>query len=419
MFDMNKKEKVVCFLKKCIVPFSFAVLSLFGCLSCFLLQDFKLDYLSFQMINYNRVLGNGEYDAPILSVAKTDDKIKEDGTPFYNDLFSVFHYNMLVNGARTVSVSDTSLLLNDADSTSFDLSLTTQPTFTIDKDNLATDDNPVFHIASGQHYSYFPEIVNRHRGDSTTSFMFISDTLANKLIETLNVPGESLIERYQNLIVDEQYCFQKLIIDDAHIANVAINNILHTDYSEGQSSRMFKLHGDFALIWADIIKDKLSLSFEIDLKTNPYGNKKTIKNIEALGYTGSNSIFNLRICRSDVYLVDANLSKSLNEALKTGNNVFSYLPFIVIQIACCVFCFIINKKPFISMNKRVISLVLLGMFVTYGLVVTFTYNYPLFTITPLVFIGLWLIFWYWFSPARNKRSNNRNSLGTDYYEIKI
>jgi hypothetical protein len=32
MFDMNKKEKVVCFLKKCIVPFSFAVLSLFGCL---------------------------------------------------------------------------------------------------------------------------------------------------------------------------------------------------------------------------------------------------------------------------------------------------------------------------------------------------------------------------------------------------
>lgn len=35
------------------------------------------------------------------------------------------------------------------------------------------------------------------------------------------------------------------------------------------------------------------------------------------------------------------------------------------------------------MNKRVISLVLLGMFVTYGLVVTFTYNYPLFTITPL------------------------------------
>lgn len=242
MFDMNKKEKVVCFLKKCIVPFSFAVLSLFGCLSCFLLQDFKLDYLSFQMINYNRVLGNGEYDAPILSVAKTDDKIKEDGTPFYNDLFSVFHYNMLVNGARTVSVSDTSLLLNDADSTSFDLSLTTQPRFTIDKDNLATDDNPVFHIDSGQHYSYFPEIVSRHRGDSTTSFVFISDTLANKLIETLNVLGESLIERYQNLIVDEQYCFRKLIIDDAHIANVAINNILHTDYSEGQSSRMFKLH---------------------------------------------------------------------------------------------------------------------------------------------------------------------------------
>lgn len=101
---------------------------------------------------------------------------------------------MLVNGARTVSVLDTSLLLNDADSTSFDLSLTTQPTFTIDKDNLATDDNPFIHIDSGQYYSYFPEILSRHRRDSTTSFMFISDTLANKLIETLNAPVESLIE---------------------------------------------------------------------------------------------------------------------------------------------------------------------------------------------------------------------------------
>lgn len=416
---MNKKERAINLLNKCIVPFSFIMLSLFGCLSCLLLQDYKLDYLSFQMINYNKVLGNGEYNSPILSVTKTDDKIKEDGTPFYNDLFSVFHYNMLVNGARTVSISDTSLLLNNADSTSFSLALTTQPTFSIDKKNLATDEDPVYHIDLGQHYSYFPEIVSKHRGDNTTSFMFISDTIANKLIETLNVPGETLIQRYQNLIVDEQYCFQKLMIDGSNTANVVINNILHTDYAEGQSSRMFELHGDFALIWADRIKDKLSMSFELDLKTNPYGNKKAIKNIEALGYTGSNSIFHLKICRSNTYAVDVRLSKTLNEALRVGNNVFSYLPFVLIQVISCGFCFFINRKPFIQMNKRIVSLVLLCMFMTFGIIVTFTYNYPLFTVTPLVFIGSWLVFWYWFSPARNKRSNNRNSLGTDYYEIKI
>ena len=415
---MNKR-KILVFLKGVIVPSVFLTLSIFGCLSCLLLKNFKIDYLSFQMIDYNKVLGNSEYDSPILSVSKTEEKVSEDGTPFYDDLFYTFHYNMLIKGSRTVVDSRTSILLNDSSSSSFELTLTTQPTFAVDKTNLNTEGNPIYHIDCGQYYSYFPEIVSRHRGSTNMSFMYISDTLANKIVETLNIPGETIIEKYEKLVTDENFCYQNLIIDDSFTAPVAINNIIHTDYNEGQSKRFFELYGDYSVIWAERIKKNLSVSFEMDLKTNPYGNKKVIETIEKAGYVGSNSKFRIKTLVNDTYQKNEKISSELTEILTTKFTFANFLPFIIVQITSFVFCFLIHFKKIFPLNNKRDSLAIFALFFIFGLVVSFTYNFPLFSVTPLVFMLFWFASLYLAGISNEKHLKESQYIGAYYYEIEI
>lgn len=416
---MNKNNIFLSLIKKVIIPFSFVLLSVVGCLSCSFTQDYKLDKLSFDIINYNKILGNSNYKSPILTITKTKDKIEKDGTPFYNDLFNVFHYNMLDNGARTIVDSSTKLSFNNSEIADCELVLTTQPTFSIVKKNLGTEDNPVYHVDSGQYYSYFPEIVDRHRGGITTSFVYISDTLANKIVDVLNVPGETIIEKYKNLVINESYCYRQIVINGSESVPIAINNVLHSDYKDGQAIRFNELYGDFALIWADRIKDKIELSFEIDLKTNPYGNKKIVKMIEEIGYTAPNSLFSIKTFDSDSYTINLDLSSRLELALKTSDNALNYIPFILVQLASLAFCYIFCRKNVLTFNKIQANISLLALFALYGVIVTFTYNYPLYSITPLLF----LVFWFGFILLGfvNKKTQMRANFlnGADYYEIEI
>lgn len=416
---MNRKNLLFSVIKKIVVPFSFVFLSILGSLSCSFTQDYKLDALSFQIVDYNKILGNSEYKSPILTVTKTKEKITKDGTIFYNDLFNVFHYNILAKGARTIINSSTKLSFDDPKFSDCNLVLTTQPTFSIGNDNLGTEENPIYHIDYGQYYSYFPEIVTRHRGDSKTSFMYISDTLANKIVDMLNIPGETTIEKYKTLITDEKYCYEKMIIDGSESVPVAINNILHTDYNVGQSTRFHELYGDFSLIWADKIKEKINMSFEIDLKSNPYGNKKIVKTVESYGYDVSNSSFSIKTIHSDSYSVNHDLSLNLELALKTNNSAFTYLPFALVQIASFAFCYCFGKKRILSIEVTQTNISLAVLFFTYGVAVTFTYNYPLYTITPFLFLVFWFSFVFLNLVSGKGQAIKQFLKGVHYDKIKI
>lgn len=363
-------------------PLIFVLSFSLNALCCTQLQDFQLDKMSFNLIDYNKILGNSNYFSPILTVEKKEEKIIKDKTPFYNDLFNQFHYNVLTNGARTLVNSNTKMCVGDS---YYNFKMTVQPTYLVSNTNEGTNEYPIFHLEYGQYYSYFPEIVPRHRGGNDVSFVFISDTLADKIVKKLNIQGDSILDKYRELITNEKYCFLNMQIDETKMARLSINNILYSNYNVGHSKRMSFLYGDFALGWIDRIKNELRLSFEIDLKTNPYGNKNVIKGLMQTGYDSSNSLFSIKSFGSDeAYHIDQTNTNILYRAIENSSSVFWYVAIILVNLLTIFTCFYLYffKKSNISGKK--LLLVSAVIFIIYGLVVTFTYNYPLFTISPLV-----------------------------------
>ena len=412
---MKSNKSSIIFKRKLLVPMVFAVTTALGVLSCFFLQDFKIDYLSYQMINYNTVLGNSEYKSPILNIAKNNNG--EDADAFYNNMFNTFHYNILDNGARTLIDSKTSIVLNNEDATAYNVKFTTQPTFSIDKENLNTEEDPVYHVDYGQYYSYFSEIVSKHRGTGT--FMYISDKLADEFVEKLSIPGETKIEKYKTLITDENYCYQYINIDGTNNTLVSINNILHSNYDLGQSKRMEELYGDFSLIWAHNIRKELKASFEIDLKTNPFGNKTIIKSIDEFGCNASNSKFTIKVFNGSNYEASQSLSNKLTATLKQGDSGLLYIPIIALQILSLVFCFFISRKLLWFVDKKWSSIIIFALFFIYGIVVTYTYSYPLFSMSPLLFIVFWLVACYWDYSNKKGSKKSKTLHEIECYEIKI
>ena len=413
MMIKNKIKKV---FNQILFPLIFVLSFSLNALCCTQLQDFQLDKMSYNLINYNKILGNSEYFSPILNVEKKEEKIIKDKTPFYNDLFNQFHYNVLTNGARTLVNSNTNMCVGDS---YYGFKITVQPTYLVSNTNEGTDEHPVYHLEYGQYYSYFPEIVQRHRGGNDVSFVFISDTLADKIVKKLNIPGDTILDKYRELITNEKYCFLNMQIDETKIARLSINNVLYSNFNDGHSKRMSFLYGDFALAWIDSIKNDLRLSFEIDLKTNPYGNKNVIKGLMQMGYDSSNSLFSIKSIDSEgTYHIDQTNTNVLYGAIENSSSVFWYVDIIFINLLTIFICFYLCfcKKSNISGKKLLI--VSSVIFIIYGLVVTFTYNYPLFTISPLISFFIALTVFVKNLKIGSFKEPNIGKIGK-YYEVDI
>ena len=71
--------------------------SIVGAVLSTMTADYKLDRMSYQLVDYNRVPGNSKYDPAIFRISKNENKIISDDSPLYNDLYNNFYYNILYN----------------------------------------------------------------------------------------------------------------------------------------------------------------------------------------------------------------------------------------------------------------------------------------------------------------------------------
>lgn len=376
------KNKLRCFCKILVGPILGLSFFLLGSLCLCFTKDFQLDYLSYQIVNYNSVPGTSKYNPAIFNVKRNFGDENNVQEKLYTGLFQTYHYNQLVNGARVLVDNNTSFLIGTKN---FEIKLTSQPTFSVDK-NLFNDEEFVHNVDAGQYFAYFEEIVSRHRGPSNSSFIFISDTIADKLVEYYQINGETQIDKYRTLILDEKYAFCSLKIDD-DVVPVTINNVLHSNYPIGQATRFFEVYGDFGLIWLNRISSLVNTSFDIDLKTNPYGNKQVIHGVNGYGYNTSNSVFVLKTFEGGQYLVNNNLTNSLVNALHTDELISTICVFAFLVVnALCVYIVCVYYKKMKFVYTKHFLLASLAFFGFVGILMTYLYVYPFTTITLFTFI---------------------------------
>lgn len=351
-----------------------------GVLSSFLL-DFKLDYFSYTCVDYNSETQLSSTFEPTILNIKKDFSVDEKKQ--YSDLHNHFYYNMMVGACR--QKIDNSISFNLSSSFSVSTQLLTQPTFSIETVEKETGG---YYLDYGQYYSYYSDDILGPRGYLSTrfncdGFVFVSDILADELISFYNIAGDN---PYEELITNEDYAVLPVTIDgEASSINLCINNILYSDKRNGDRTQ--ELYDSFALIpYYPAVMNKLDVSFEIDLKTNPYGNKTCFKDINTMGYTIANSSYSIYSYSGaeNKYLLNAKLSDDLVKAWSNGNDVLVYSIFIVLfllGLGSIIYLSIINTK---FARKELLSYLLsLGLFVIFGIVCSFIYIYPLYCLFPL------------------------------------
>ena len=418
------------FIKMFIKTFlAFILISLLGGTFSSLTHDGLIDRLSYNLIDYNKITYVENEQPPILSVTKTAKKIKSGAEGTFTDLFSEFHYNSLVNAGRMVVDSNTTFKSYNSDIGEYNIKLVGQNTFSIDAANIGGELDSIYHMDSGQFYTYFNNIVAFHRG-AADAFLFISDTLADKLVDKYNIEGETKLERYQKLITDSQYAFISLSFEGSDtIILGTINNVIHSNYENGISQRVEELYGEnYALTWLTRIgrDPTIKVSFEVELKTNPYTTKTVLKKMEAYGYSYDNATYEMRIFNSKIgkYEVSQYYTNKINEITNYKYNVLFYVLFaLTCLLAIVINYFISIKLEGLDYECLLIFGLLIAAITWYGIIVTFTYSYPLFIIVPIIFIVAFFIFNYkeinvGFKKLF-KKYNGPNIRKNYFYEIKI
>ena len=239
----------------------------------------------------------------------------------------------------------------------------------------------------GLYASYYLEEVlgNRGRfGNNCDSFVFISDTFADKLIELYGINSE---DPYRTLIQEEEYYVLPLTTGGGDTIKFCINNILYSD--SRSASRTYDLYGDFALFYYNgKVSPYLQLEFEIDLKDSPYSIKKTINDMEQLGYRTDNYLISFKQFdnKAGFYTMSEILNNSyLSLQSKKTIDVLTGVGIFGIIMFSILFLYFFSRKRKISKSeKRIIFIIDLFFSVVFGVIVTFIYNYPWFSIGFLV-----------------------------------
>ena len=236
----------------------------------------------------------------------------------YNELFYQFHYSLIVNGCRTLIDNDLSLEVSDQ---FLNFKATLLPTYSVRETN-SSDKDEVYMIDYAQYYAYFARPVHDFRNQTPQGFVYISDTLADKLVEKHGIEGPTKLDRYNQLLSNSEYSVLPLyssVFNEE--VNITITNIVHSNIEEGQGKRMLALYDDFALIWlVESVSKKLEYSFEIDLKNNPYGNKKAINFLNSYGFTYENSDFLIKTKLDNEYQVNEKTTLLLNKILQNNTS---------------------------------------------------------------------------------------------------
>lgn len=380
------------------------IIYIFGSFSCGLSLAFTKDaYIDRFLTDINNPNKHNYYNgfvSPFLKIKKNPEFISSTNNK-YDDLLSYFYTDSLTNDCREVVDHNISICNDDFLNSS--LKLITQGTFRIrnDKRVMNGDENIYYEVDKGMYYSYFSgdelseymSIEYKPRFEECSLFLYISDTLADKLVKFYGIENKE--NPYLELLSKKEYAILSLSMDDEPTPfKASINSIVSTRYRFAPQTQ--KIYGDFAITNSNDLKKITSLSFDVDFKVNQYGNKKTIDVINKLGYNISNSTFNF-------YKYDYEKAFFYNDSLlnNTFFNIYSkqnyliilfYLLFSVLMMAL-LSLFFITRSVF-TRADRILLCINLAAFCLYGIIANFINLFHLYSIFPIFgLVCIIVLFW--------------------------
>lgn len=319
----------------------------------------------------NQTLVGGEYQYNYFSIKYKNVENKTS----YLDLFNNYYYNLSIGESRC-------LLSNSfVDEQNNKLKLYTQNSFSISNGLLPDGGH---YLDYGIFSTYYADDILGPRKyldirNNCDSFIFISDTYADKLLEKYNISS------YEELINDDKYSVLEMMVDNDKTCKFSINNILYSDKRHGLRAK--NLYGDFAVAYNYSGINKWSeVNFEIDLKANIYSNSNLFKDFHAQGY--SIDKFDYNFFKYDSATSSYFLSNELNKKFISldFNKNDSFLR--MFDVLCCLlnltlligFYFLLDVK--FDLNWSFYFYLL--CFLIYGLIVNFVSIYFLTSIIPIL-----------------------------------
>ena len=367
------------------------------------------------------------FNSPYVKIKKGAEKIASSGKK-YEDLLDYFTYNQLTNGVR--QVADNDIKINLGSSSLLDLKLVVQNTSKIiDSIDLKTNFYPVDKNMFQSYFSgsqlkqiytqYFAETPPSQQEYQprfgADSFLYISDTLAEKLITFYEIT--EVENPYAELIGNEEYALLHLNVDgNENVMTASINSIIGSQvrFAHGVQS----IYGDFAVSFVFANNAAFSsFSFDVDFKVNQFGNRQTLNAIAALGYSVDNSTF-------EFYTYDyQNKAHIHNEKLDqefVNLHSKSYFPETVFYILVVFFSMLIVLVSFIkgeygNKTNKIILFSNYFAFLIFGFIANFVNLYFLYSVFPI--IGLILISFLYLKGVFKVREIIKKD--PEYFEISI
>lgn len=351
-------------------------------------QSYKVDYLLTEINAPNQHNYYNGFISPYLKIKKNDEESKKNGIR-YSNLMNYSYYNPFINSCREVVDNEVSVCFDEKTT----VKIVTQNVFQIANDKNAAN---LYTVDMNMFYSYISQndikdiLPNNYTvRNGCDSFAYISDTLADKIVSYYNL--ECYDNPYLEIIKSDTYSTLELNVDGSESTiKLCINSILSSKHRF--ATQIHDIYGDFALVFLNggVQKYLNSLSFDIDLKVNQYGNRRIINDVKSLGYNPNNSTFHFYSYDYSAhgYYFNEKISNSFANVQKN-----SFLPefvaFIIVTIGIVALILLSLIKRKIKTFERLSFFSLLIVFSAYGFLANFIYIYPYWSLFPI--IGLVII----------------------------
>jgi len=305
---------------------------------------------------------------------------KEDTT--YQDMYSTFDYSLNNDGFNIESLSDCIV-----DSTN-SIKITTQRGNELVQNDYS---GSFYYLSTGHFFTHFGSSLSQYfsnndrwylmKRNGADAFMFISDTLADYLVEKYGLSEEE--NPYKKLILDPAY--SNLTVDyadrngDLKQLVFCINDIITS--SKRQGVRYKNLYNFYANVAYSQTKEYFDYSATLNFKNNKYAIKTCMEKTKLLGYDSLNSNIEITKYNKDKMKLVTNIELTEKyrdyTVTKYNDSLWNSLIFSFVFISAALsvfFCYMLRE------NK----IVLFG-FVTYWM---------LLLIICVLFIGILNLYFY-------------------------
>lgn len=341
-------------------------------------SDYKLDKLSYQIVDYNEHSYN-DFVSPIMNVSSNISNYT------YSSLFSQMLNYSFVEGYRLVSTNNV-LISDELNSKNYDVRFVGAPTSRAINEETITakngEETTAYVTDRSDYYCYFYRDKSNTYNQNT--FLYISDVLADNLLIDYNLSS------YEELI-GKTFSFNSDNSEQEETSfSLAIDNIIYSDY--GNAPRIREIYGDnfgFTSFIATSNKNEYLLNhFEMDLKLNPYGNKTTFELVNDVcpisDYTISFSLYDYKL---NEYYNNSSLDETYINSFSSTSNLYLFIAFfsiIIVGFAFFSLSYFTKIFPFSPKLTFIFDLIVIGGFVIYGVVANFIYIYSLHTLFVLL-----------------------------------